>query len=86
MTVYYAGAGVVPKEKHTQIKVSLPIIVMCVDSIYAFAWTHYYEALRYFSIRIRFEGHLRRMDAIMCSIMSRKNPQKHECRVSLSTT
>ena len=55
-------------------------------AICAFAWTRRYAASRsIFTNRMRFEGHLMRMAAIMWSIPRRKNTQKIGCRVSFST-
>ena len=75
MVVYYDGAGVVPKLKCKQRKANLPTFAMNVDAICVFAWMRRYSASRsIFLIRVRFEGHLRRMSAIMWSILRRQKP------------
>ena len=82
MVVYYSGAGVVPKGKNRHRQASIPTIAMNVDSICAFAWIRRYTSLRsIFLTCMNFEGHLKRMDAIMWSILRRQKPQKHGCKV-----
>ena len=64
--VYSPGAGVVPKGVHRHIKdfflmVAIHVVTVCVS-----AWTRWYaESRSVFPIRIRFQGNLMRIDAIM---------------------
>ena len=75
MLIYSAVEGVVLKGRHRKRKASLHTIAMHVDAIYVFAWTRQYAASRsFFLIRMRFEGHLMSMSAIMWIILRRHNP------------
>ena len=86
MVVYSSGAGVVTNGRLRQRKASFPTITMNVTAICAFAWTRRYAALRsVFPIRMNFEGHLMRMDAIMWGVLRSYNPYKRGCRVSFGT-
>ena len=78
MVIYSSGASVVPKGKIRQIKSGLPTITMHVEVICMFSWMRRYAASRsVFLIRIRSEGNLMHMDAIMWSILRRQKPHKH---------
>ena len=75
MMVYYSGVGVALKGIRRHIKSSFTTIAMHVDAIFVFAWTPWYEALRYvFFIRMCFEGHLMHIDMIMWSVLMRHKP------------
>ena len=64
--LYYYGTGVVPNGSHVQSKSSLPKIAMHVDAICEFSWILWYAAsISIFTIKMHFDGHLRRMDEIM---------------------
>ena len=75
MVLYSSGEDSVPKGRRRHRNASFPTIAMHVATICVFAWTRPYAALRYFfPIRILFEGHLMRMDAIVWNILRRHNP------------
>ena len=75
MVVYSDSAGVVPKVKCTLRKANLTTIVIHVIKMFSFALMRRYAASRsVLPIRIRFEGHLMHMTAIMWIIPRRQNP------------
>ena len=82
MVVYSTGAVVVPKGKHMQRKANMTTIMMHVDAIFVFMWMHRYAASRsVFTIRMRFEGHLILMAAIMWIILSRQEPPAQRLQI-----
>ena len=86
MVVYSASTDVAPKGRQRKRKDSFTTIEMHVDTICALSWAQWYAASRsVFTTRMRFEGHLMRMDAIMWIILRRQNQYKHVWRVSFST-
>ena len=75
IVVYSDGSGVVPKVRRKQRKASSPKILMHVNAILVLMWKLLYAKPRsVFPIRMFFEGHLMRIDAIMWSITRRQNP------------
>ena len=86
MVMYSSGTGAVPKGSRSQRNANLSTIMMHVDAIYMFEWMRHNAAPRsVFPIRMRFEDHLRRMDAIMWSVLRSQKLQKNGCRVSVRT-
>ena len=79
IVVYSSGVVVVPKCKHRQRKDGLTTIVMHVE-----VFCRYATSRSDFPVRMRFEGRLMRMAAIMWSILRRQKPYKHVWRVSFS--
>ena len=75
MALYYAGNGVVSNGILRHIRAIFSTILINIDAICVFSFIIWYAVFRYvFPNNMRFEGHLRRMAEIVCSILRVKKP------------
>ena len=87
MVVYSAGAGVVLNEIYSNRKDSCSTITMHVDVMFYFAWIIWYvEYISVFHNKMRREGNLIHMAAIMWRFPRRKKTHKNGYMLSLSTS